>query len=316
MPGLNGIDLAEKLMAIKNIPIILYTGQGSEEVAQRAFHIGVHDYIRKEIEPTHYEVLLNSIKQSVKKHRAEQIYRVVFESNPDSIIVVHDNIIKYSNKSASQLLEVSSESCLNGRNFLEHIQNVDQDELTWMSLQRVISENSVIPFEFDVRADNGAVKRVMGSLQNMLFMGTPSQVYFLRDVSSIRRVESALLHASHRFDKLFELSSLGLAFSTIDGKVTKHNRAFTDILGLDDDCSGFNLLSDPELYIKIRSNMFQNDSINHELECEFSELRDGGLLNSTKNGLLNVNMVISPVLQEDSEPLYLVQIQSLPNQFT
>ncbi len=311
MPGLNGIDLAEKIMLIKNIPFILYTGQGSEEVAQRAFKMGIHDYIRKEIEPSHYQVLLNSIRQSVKKHRAEQIYRVVFESNPDPILVVHENKIKYSNRASAALFGVQDEACLHGKNFMDYLLDSNHDELAWVSLQRIVSENSVIPFEFDIKGEDGFVRRVMGGLQNMVFLGTPSQVYFLRDVTSVRRIESSLLHATHRFNKLFELSPIGLALSTIDGKVSRCNRSFKEILGLDEDCTGFNLLSEQQLYKKIRGKLFLSDSICHEAEYSFTDLRNAGLVDSNKDGFIKLKLIVSPVLQDDSDPIYLLQIQDL-----
>ncbi len=42
------IELAEQVRSESNIPIILYTGKGSEEVAEKAFAVGVNDYFRKE----------------------------------------------------------------------------------------------------------------------------------------------------------------------------------------------------------------------------------------------------------------------------
>ena len=48
MPLMNGIDLSKKVRENHTLPIILYTGQGSEEVAEAAFTIGVDDYIRKD----------------------------------------------------------------------------------------------------------------------------------------------------------------------------------------------------------------------------------------------------------------------------
>lgn len=311
MPGMNGIQLAEKIFGIKDIPFILYTGQGSEEVAQRAFQTGVHDYIRKEIETSHYDVLLNSIRQSVIKHRAEQIYRVVFESNPDPIIVVYDNKIKYSNSAANRLFGGLERGCLYDKNFREYIVDGDLDELTWLSLQSVVSEKSVVPFEFDIKGEDDVIRRVTGNFRNMLFMGNPSQVYFLRDVTLARRLELSLLHTTHRFDKLFDLSPLGIALSTIDGRVSRCNKKFREILGLDESCSGFNLLSEPELYKKIRGNIFLSDSIAHEAEYSLNELKKAGLLETSKSGAIKLKMIISPVLQEESDSIYLVQIQSL-----
>ena len=71
MPGMDGIELASMIRENSDIPIILYTGRGSEEVAEKAFNIGVNDYIRKEMDPTHFTVLSKRIRVAVMKRRAE-----------------------------------------------------------------------------------------------------------------------------------------------------------------------------------------------------------------------------------------------------
>ena len=71
MPAINGIQLAERIREESNVPIILYTGQGSEEVAERAFGVGIDDYLRKEMEPSHYQVLVKRIRAAVEGYRAE-----------------------------------------------------------------------------------------------------------------------------------------------------------------------------------------------------------------------------------------------------
>ncbi len=72
MPGMDGLELASRIRESSDIPIILYTGRGSEEVAEKASHIGVNDYIRKEMDPTHFTVLSKRIKEAVMKHRADK----------------------------------------------------------------------------------------------------------------------------------------------------------------------------------------------------------------------------------------------------
>ena len=71
MPGMDGIELASRIRESSGIPIIMYTGRGSEEVAEKAFNIGVNDYIRKEMDPTHFTVLSKRIRVAVMKHRAD-----------------------------------------------------------------------------------------------------------------------------------------------------------------------------------------------------------------------------------------------------
>jgi len=70
MPDLDGIELAKRIREFSDVPIILYTGRGSEEVAETAFTAGVDDYIRKEINPRHYQVLARRIRVVVVKKRA------------------------------------------------------------------------------------------------------------------------------------------------------------------------------------------------------------------------------------------------------
>ncbi|MEE9460020.1 MAG: PAS domain S-box protein [Candidatus Bathyarchaeia archaeon] len=72
MPQENGIELAIKIREISDVPIILYTGEGSEEVASESFEVGINDYIRKEFEDSHYQVLVKRIIAAVEKHSLER----------------------------------------------------------------------------------------------------------------------------------------------------------------------------------------------------------------------------------------------------
>jgi len=53
MPGMNGVEFANEAIRRKKIPFIIYTGKGSDEVAEEAFATGVDDYLRKEMGTTH-----------------------------------------------------------------------------------------------------------------------------------------------------------------------------------------------------------------------------------------------------------------------
>ncbi|MBN2335835.1 PAS domain S-box protein, partial [Candidatus Bathyarchaeota archaeon] len=75
MPKMDGITLANKAREKSDLHIIVYTGQGSEEVAEAAFASGVDDYLRKEVDPSHYRVLAKRIRHSVEKRRTERLLR-------------------------------------------------------------------------------------------------------------------------------------------------------------------------------------------------------------------------------------------------
>ncbi|MCJ2557354.1 MAG: PAS domain S-box protein [Candidatus Thermoplasmatota archaeon] len=75
MSPMDGIEVARRIRESSDIPIILYTGRGSEEVAEAAFTVGIDDYIRKEMNPSHYQVLARRIKHAVERYRAEDNLR-------------------------------------------------------------------------------------------------------------------------------------------------------------------------------------------------------------------------------------------------
>ena len=81
MPAITGIELAETIRDESDIPIILYTGQGSEEVAEEAFEVGIDDYIRKEFEVAHYQVLAKRIRMAVERYRAKVARTILEEQN-------------------------------------------------------------------------------------------------------------------------------------------------------------------------------------------------------------------------------------------
>jgi DNA-binding response OmpR family regulator len=72
MPGLDGLESASKIRESSDVPIIIYTGRGSEDVAVAAFSMGIDDYIRKEVDPSHYTVLAKRIMMAVEKNRAQK----------------------------------------------------------------------------------------------------------------------------------------------------------------------------------------------------------------------------------------------------
>jgi hypothetical protein len=102
MPGMTGLEFAKVIRDKVAAPIIIYTGQGSEEVAEAAFNIGIDDYIRKEIDPSHYQLLTKHIKVAVYQRRTEQLYLRVVEDTRDAIAA--DGIIAFAKKALADIL--------------------------------------------------------------------------------------------------------------------------------------------------------------------------------------------------------------------
>lgn len=72
MPGQDGIQFLKAVREdYPDLPFILYTGKGSEQVASEAISAGVTDYLQKQSGTSQYDVLANRIENSVKTHRSQ-----------------------------------------------------------------------------------------------------------------------------------------------------------------------------------------------------------------------------------------------------
>ncbi|MFA1611467.1 hybrid sensor histidine kinase/response regulator [Halobellus rubicundus] len=71
MPQMNGLELLERVRDLdEDVPFILFTGKGSEEIASKAISAGVTDYLQKEVGTEQYTVLANRIENAVEQNRS------------------------------------------------------------------------------------------------------------------------------------------------------------------------------------------------------------------------------------------------------
>jgi PAS domain S-box-containing protein len=73
MPGMNGLEFLEAVRETHpDLPFILFTGKGSEEVASEALTLGATDYLQKATGTDQYDLLANRVRRAVGQFRAEQ----------------------------------------------------------------------------------------------------------------------------------------------------------------------------------------------------------------------------------------------------
>jgi CheY-like chemotaxis protein len=66
MDEMDGITLTKKVRKDSDIPIIIYTGRGSEEVESIVRESGADGYVQKETDPTHYKQLYAQIIRIIR----------------------------------------------------------------------------------------------------------------------------------------------------------------------------------------------------------------------------------------------------------
>ncbi|QLD86429.1 response regulator [Natronomonas halophila] len=76
MPGMNGLEFLEKCRAAEpDIPFILFTSKGSEDVAMDAINAGVTDYLQKNLGDEGFALLANRIENAVEQYRTRKLAR-------------------------------------------------------------------------------------------------------------------------------------------------------------------------------------------------------------------------------------------------
>lgn len=86
MPGMNGLELLDEVRDERpDVPFILLTGKGSEDVAGEAVAAGLTDYFQKSDIARQFPVLAQRIETAVEGERAEVSYRELFEKAVDGL---------------------------------------------------------------------------------------------------------------------------------------------------------------------------------------------------------------------------------------
>lgn len=213
MPGTDGLDLLERCREHDpNLPFILFTSKGSEDIASQAINAGVTDYLRKDLSGEQLGLLSNRIKNAVAERRA----REAVEDTLQHLQLIHDRIsdaylgldgnyhITYLDEDAATLLQDDRQALI-GERLWDVLPEAVDSPLQTAFERAVASEQSVElethnePFDtwFDVRAfpaDGGL------------------SVYF-RDITERKQQETKLSEVADALEEMGEHSEmlLGLA---------------------------------------------------------------------------------------------------------
>jgi PAS domain S-box-containing protein len=89
MPDIDGLEFLEAVRDTHpDLPFILFTGAGTEEVAAEAVRSGATDYISKATGTDQYELLANRVRNAVDSRRTRIAYRELFDAVDDAVLVL------------------------------------------------------------------------------------------------------------------------------------------------------------------------------------------------------------------------------------
>jgi PAS domain S-box-containing protein len=134
MPETDGLEFLERVRErFPELPFVLFTGKGSEEIASEAISAGVTDYLQKGTGGDRFTVLANRIENAVSQRRAQrqaersaERIREVFDRITDAFVATDRELrYTYANERAVELLGVEREDLL-GTSMLDAFSEIEE----------------------------------------------------------------------------------------------------------------------------------------------------------------------------------------------
>jgi len=158
MPGTNGLELLDAVRdSTPDLPFILFTGKGSEEVASDAISAGATDYLQKGSGTDQYELLANRIENAVSQvrgQRAERHLRELAETTNHVLCVFTDDRseVLFVNSAYEDIWGRSIETLHDDpSDLLEGVHPDDRERVR--EVMKEVSNGETVEHEFRINSD-------------------------------------------------------------------------------------------------------------------------------------------------------------------
>jgi PAS domain S-box-containing protein len=235
MPGLDGIQFLKHLRSQGNdIPFILLTGKGREEVAMEALNNGADFYLQKGSQATPlFAELTNMVRHSVERKRNGQAireseikYRRLFNSNRDAILVWKLNNV-------GKLVDVNERACSLLSYSREELLEKDRADLIApendgmrYATKRMPAIDGEATVELTLISRTGERIPCAMTTNTIEIQSVRHAISIVRDQRDKHRSDKEAEEREARFRAIFENSATGIALEDRDRTILECNRAF------------------------------------------------------------------------------------------
>ncbi len=247
MPVTNGIEFLKYIRTSHgDLPFILFTGRGREEVVIEALNLGADFYLQKGGSPApqfaeleHKIKLAVSQKQSERRiSETEERYSTLFENASDAIFMMERDVFVDCNAQALELFGCTREQLI-GSHTSDYspafkADDCQSEELSCGQLHDALSgESGICSWRYHRR--DGMVLDVEISLTHLDVSGRDLVLAIVRDASERKQVECALRESAQLMTNIISfLPDATFAINT-DGRVIAWNRAMEEMTGISSD---------------------------------------------------------------------------------
>ncbi|WP_435061971.1 PAS domain S-box protein [Halobaculum sp. EA56] len=245
MPGRDGIEF---LRAVReeypDLPFVLFTGKGSEEVASEAISAGVTDYLQKEVGSDQYELLANRIANAVEAYRSRRTLTERTRRLETLIGNLPGVVYRCRNEPAWPMETVDGEiEALTGYTAAaledgevewgEDVIHPDDRERTWAAVQEALADDGTFEVTYRIVARDGTTKWVWERGRGVYAddgdpeAGDGGELEalegFITDVTDRKEHETRLERTTARLEALFERSPDMIDVHDAEGNIVDAN---------------------------------------------------------------------------------------------
>ncbi len=238
MPKMDGLEFLEAVREDldKDIPFIMFTGKGREEVAMKALNLGANRYVQKGGKArSQYGVLSDAINQEKEMYsnkrelkKSEKEKSKILNSTVELVAYQNENHeIIWANKSAGDSVDEDPED-LKGRKCYEIWNNKDEP-----------CENCPVERSYETEdIERGEIHTYDGG--RWLITSNPIKdesgdiegvVEVALDITQRKEVEEALKEKENKYRALVETAFAGISITDVNENLTYINERFAEMLG-------------------------------------------------------------------------------------
>ncbi|MEA5409572.1 PAS domain S-box protein [Haloarculaceae archaeon H-GB2-1] len=310
LPDTDGVAFLQAVRAQSpTLPFILFTSEGSEQVASRAISANVTDYLIKEEYDDQWDRLAALVTDAVSYYRdqrglvnTEARSKTLLDASNDMIAVVRDGHVEYVNETCIDFLGADARTAVIGQTVRHWMSTVGDTSITDQLGAVQAADRSLDNIEARLKCVDGDDVPVELTATHITWADRPAVVLVVRDIAERKESERLL----RQFRRAVEAAGHAIYMTDTEGTITYVNPAFERITGYDSEVAVGRtprILNSGEMSDDYYEELWETISAGEVWEEEIQDRRESG-------EVYYAHQTIAPLTDSDGEVEAYVAVQT------